>query len=270
MKKLLIPHPILLPEGPDYINGCKFDMTTGHAQHTMDGNIRIPITFALKSEFIHDLISKNKAKIIVLVKCSKTYKRMKIEINGMEHQLVLPLSDYLDKITLLPYITAAEAIESFKSSEHHDEFAEMHISVPAGAILARGSDSELTIDSLQTLNAAIQLMTNNELKGGEYRFDVTDNYIVIYMNDETRRKVDILRKSNKNRLYPSVYTAVLTYAMQNIKDNEDKKWAEALKKTLDENKIKIDDQLKENAYMYTQRLMEYPLKYVMEDDYTHD
>ena len=270
MKKLLIPHPILLPEGPDYINGCKFDMTTGDAQHTMDGNIRIPITFALKSEFIHDLISKNKAKIIVLVKCSKTYKRMKIEINGMEHQLTLPLSDYLDKITLLPYITATEAIESFKSAEHHDEFTGIHIGVPAGAILARGSDSELTIDSLQTLNAAMQLMTNNKLEDGEYRFDVTDNYIKIYMNDETRRKVEILRKSKKSRLYPSVYMAVLTYAMQNIEDNEDKKWAEALKKTLDENKIKIDDQLKENAYMHTQRLMEYPLKYMMEDSYTHD
>ena len=270
MKKVLLPHPVLLPTGTDYTNECKFDMETGKAQYTIDDNILIPLKLILKSPFINNLISKKKAKLTILVKCPKTHKRRNIDIDNMEEKLSLPLSDYVDKIILSPYITSTESIEPFKSSEHHDELSGMTIGVPAGAILARGSDAELTIDSLQTLSAAIQLLTDNKLKNEEYVFDVSDDYIKIYLNDKMRKNVEMVRKSQSSKLYPSLYLAVITYAIQNIEENSNRKWAEALTNTLSTHKIKLNDRLKEDAYKHAQLLLKYPLKHIMEAKYTDD
>ena len=269
MKKLLLPHPVLLPVGKDYEQKYGFEMSVGKAQHSLDGNILIPVEFNLQSAFIRNLWRNKKAKIIVLVKCSKMCRRASFEINNMSTKIVLPLYDYVDKITISPYITSTEKIKPFKSSEHHKEFAGMQISVPKGAILARGSDSVLTIDSLPTLNAAIRLMTENTLTDGEYRFDVTDDYIKIYMNKETRARIETLRGTSQGRLFPSVYMTVLTYAIQNIDDNAGRKWAESLKKTLEDNKIKTDD-LIHDAYKHAQRLLKYPLEHIMEDAAAND
>ena len=268
MKALLLPHPVLLPNGSDYKDGRKFDMTVGKPQHTMDGKILVSVHFVLESAFVKRLIAKNRAKIFVIVQCAKTYKRKTYTTEGMEMELHLPLVDYVDKITLSPHIASTEPIKPFRSTEHHGEFRGITIDVPAGAILARGSDTDLTIDSLQTLGAAIQLLTNNDLEKGEYRIDVSEDYVKIYMHEETRCYVEFLRKSNRSNLrmlYQSVYMVALTHAMQHIADDADRKWAEALKKTLDANNIKIDD-LKDNAYKYAQQLLKYPLKRDLERD----
>ena len=256
---MLLPHPVLLPDGRDYKNGRKFDMTVGKPQHTMDGFILVSVRFVLESAFMKRLLSKKRAKIFVIVQCSKTYKRETYTAERMELELRLPLVDYVDKITLSPHIVSTEPIKSFRSTEHHDEFSGVTIDIPTGAILARGSDTDLMIDSLQTLGAAIQLLTNNDLERGEYRIDVSEDYINIYMHEETRRYVEFLRKSKLYRLFPSVYMVALTHAMQNIESEDNRKWAESLKKTLDDNNIKIDD-LNDNAYKYSQQLLKYPLK----------
>ena len=148
MKVRLLPHPALLPDGMDYRDGCKFDMTVDKPRHTLDGHIRVSAHFILESGFMKRLISKKKAKICIIVQCSKTYKREIYAVDGMMKELRLPLTDYADKITLSPYIASTEEIKAFKSAEHHDEFRGITVDVPAGAILAYGSDTDLTIDSL--------------------------------------------------------------------------------------------------------------------------
>ena len=260
MKVRLIPHPVLLPEGSDYKDGCRFDMTVDKPRHTLDGCILISARFVLESAFMKRLISKKKAKICVIVQCSKTYKREVHAIEGMDWELRLPLADYADKITLSPHIASTEAIKQFRSTEQHDEFNGIAIDVPAGSILARGSDVDLTIDSLQTLTAAIRLLTGDGLERGEYRIDVGDDYINIYMDEETRQDVELLRKSNMRMLFQSVYMVALTHALQNIERDDNRKWAESLKKTLVANNITVDDELKMNAYKHAQKLLKYPLK----------
>ena len=267
MKPIFMPHPVLRPDGADYRQGLGFDMSlTDNPRYTLDGKILVPVRFNLESKFMRKLIHDKKALITVVVKCPRTYERMMVDVDGLESTLELPHGSYADKIWLSPHVSATEPIEHFKSKEHHAEFSGVEINLPAGAILARGSDAELTIDALQTLSAAIRLMTNNELEKGQYYVDVEDDHIEISMHDETRRGVESMRKTSRHLLYPSVYMTALTHAIQNVTTDGTRKWEEALRKTLVNIDICVDNEedLQCNAYIYAQKLLKYPVRFITE------
>lgn len=267
MKVILIPHPVLRPEGTDYRAGLRFDMSlAGKPSYTLDGEILVPVRFDLKSKFMQELIRDGRAGITVVVKCARTYERSMFKVDGTEVPLKLQLGQYADKIRLSSYVYAAESIKSFKSAEHHTEFSGMEIDLPVGAILARGSDQELMIDSLQTLSAAIRLMTNSDLEEGRYDIDIEGDYIEISMHEKTRRDVESMRKTNLRVLYQSVYMAALTRAIQNAAQVRGRKWEVALRKTLQKNGVPVDDEedLQDNAYTYAQILLKFPVKHIAE------
>ena len=103
------------------------------------------VKFELKSGFMRRLNKGRKGSVRNVVKCARTYMREAIPIAGNERELKLPLSEYADKIIITPYIASTKAIDKFRTKEHHKEFAGISLSLPAGAILARGFDSELTV-----------------------------------------------------------------------------------------------------------------------------
>ena len=267
MTAILMPHPVLRPDGTDYRAGLGFDMSlTADTQYTLDGQILVPVRFDLTSKFMRGLVRNKKARITVVVKCPRTYERSVHVIDGTETTLKLPHGLYADKIYLSPHISSTEEIRPFKSSEHHAEFSGMEINLPPGAILARGNDMVLTIDALQTLSAAILLIPNNDLEKGEFRVDVEEAHIKIFMHEETYRGVASLRKTDRRALYPSVYLAALTHAIQNVTPDRDRGWEVALRKTLEKGDIRIDDEedLRRNAYAYAQKLLKYPVNYLTE------
>lgn len=264
----LIPHPVLASNRSDYKKESSFSMTIDSSQRTIDGNIRVSMKFVLKSNFIYRLITSQQAEFCVVVKCSRTYKRDIYQTGDTDISWDLSLGDYADKIVMSPFIVSTQTLDSFKSEEHDEEFHEIPFSVPAGSILAIGAGYEFTVDSLQTLGAAIRLVTYNELEDGEYVIDVEDEYINIRMNADTHRKVDNIRKTNKNILYPTLYMSALTHAIMHVDEATDRKWAQVLDKTLDKRNINKDD-IKDAPYLIAQKLLINPLNHILtlEDQY---
>ena len=269
MKRLLLPHPVLMPGGNDYPNGL-FDMTISDMKRTVDEKIVMTVKFELKSRFMRRLINDGKAVFVIVVKCARTYMRKAIQIAGNEKELKLSLSEYADKIIITPYIASTKAIDKFRTKEHHKEFAGISLSLPAGAILARGSDSEMTVDSIRTLSAAIRLVTDNRLDGGEYKIDLNDNYINIKMHNDTRREVERLRSGKMRILYPSIYMSAITHAIHALADHSHRKWAMALAKTLKESGMGTGDDLKEEPYIHAQKLLKNPLTRILGDARNND
>ena len=267
MKTVIMPHPVLLPISTDYKEGSNFEIEIEkEPTHTLDGMIVMTVNFNLESKFIESLIKKDKAKLCMVVKCVKTNSRRMLEKDVGVNEIKLPLSEYFDSITLSSYVTTTAPINKFKSSEHHHEFSNVNVSVPTGAILARASDKILKIDSLQTIKAAIQFSTRNDLKDWEYRVDVSGDYIKIFMNTDTLREAKNVRHSNDKALFPSLYTVTLIQAIQTIEEYDTKEWAKALRKTLEGYGIKINDELKKDAYMHVQKLLKYPSMSVQESN----
>ena len=260
---LLFPHPVLLPNGNDYRDGCSFGMEIDNPQRTLDERIRVPIRLALESGFLRRLLAKKQAEFFVVIRCVRTYMREIHRTTDTKMLLDLQLADYADKITLTPFMASTVAIKSFSSREHDEEFCGIPISLPVGAILAMGTGRELTVDSLQTLSAAICLSTCNELDKGSYAIDVDDDRINILMHNETRHKVENLRKTDRQTLFPALYMSVLTHAIQNMDEVPTRKWAEALAKTLEKTTY-TEEEKKEKPYKIAQRLLNNPLRYVLE------
>ena len=258
-----------MPGGNDYPNGM-FDMTINDQKRTMDEKIVMTVKFELKSGFMRRLIKEKKAECVVVVKCARTYMREIKWIAGNEDELKLPLSEYADKIIITPYIASTKAVGKFRSKEHHGEFAGISLNLPAGAILARGSDSELTVDAIHTLSAAICLVTDNRLDRGEYKIDVSDDHINIKLHKDTRREVERLRNSKRGILYPSIYMSAVTHAIHALDDNSHRKWAVALARTLRESGIGTGVDLKEEPYIHAQRLLKNPLVRILGDARNND
>ena len=270
MKTMFMPHPILLPDGTDYKDGCKFDMIVESQQRTMDENILVEIKFILESKFMRRLLEKGNAKFCLVVGCTRTLMRAVYETADLKMILRLPLADYADKITMMPYIVSTVPIKSFKSKEHHEEFNDVPISIPEGAILARGSDGELAVDSLQTLTAAIRLTTDDRVEKYRYVIDIDDDHINIKMHPDTRTQVGLLRNSDPKIMFPTLYMAAVTHALQHMQENSHRKWAQALKKTLDDRKMEMDEDLPTKAYRYAQQLLQSPLRHILERKMTDD
>ena len=264
--KRLFPHPVLEPEAVDYKDGS-FDMMVekNKPQYTLDNYILVPVSFKLESSFIKKLLREKKAKIDVIIKCAKTYERQIMGCELTTSQLELSSWNYADKIKLQPRITATEDIKPFRSDEHHEEFADTEINVPAGAILALGSETELVLDSLRKLESMIRIVTSSKLEDWQYRIETADNYVQIYMNSKTHNAVGALRTDRK-LLYPSIFMTVLVHMLQTVDESSDKKWQIAVREALASRKIKIDDELREKAYIHAQNLLNSPVRYMVEDD----
>ena len=258
----LIPHPVLVSNGSDYKKESHFSMDIDNSQRTIDGNIRVSARFVLKSRFIRLLMTRKQAEFCAVIKCSRTYKRRVYQTTDTKLSLELPLANYADKIVVSPLIVSTKDIGSFKSEEHDEEFRGIPIRIPAGAILAIGAPHEFTVDSLQTLGAAIRLTTQSGLKNGEYVIDVMDDYINIQMNAETHRRVKNMREADRDILYPTLYTSALTHAIVNVAEATDRKWSQALAKTLDKHNIGQDER-KDAPYLAAQKLLGNPLNRIL-------
>lgn len=262
--RALIPHPVLFQNGNDYKDGRSFSMGVDDSQLTIDENIIVSASFDLKSDYIKRLVERGQAEFCVVIRCPRTYKRNIRKTTTPKIQLKLPLADYADKIEISPFVAAINPIYPFTSNEHNEEFQGITITVPAGAILAVGAGYEFTVDSLQTVSAAICLTTNPSHDDGQYVVDVEDEYINIEMNAATRKKVERRRKTDGGVLYPALYVPALIHAIINLEESSGRKWSKALNKTLEDKNISSDE-CKNTPYLVAQKLLDNPLNKILEE-----
>ena len=113
------------------------------------------------------------------------------------------------------------------------------------------------------------MTTRNDLDEGKYVIDIADEQINIQMHEKTRRSVEKLRSADKDILFPALYMSALTHAIQNMEENKDRKWAEALAKALKPHKPDKDD-LKEKPYKYAQLVLNNPLSCILKQEEQND
>ncbi len=261
----LIPHPVLSPDRQDYQKECIFDTSIdGNVQRTLDGCIKIEMTTDLKSRFLSQQITDGNAGFFIAVRCPSTYARQVFQIRESKTTITLTEADYAEKITLLPYIAAIRNIEAFSSAEHDREFKGIRCHLPAGAILAMGDTHELTLDSIQKIGSAIQIIPEKSVGEDQYRIDLSGDKIQIRMHKTTFNRVRARRNARDHVLFPSLYMSAITHAIQELGDNLDRKWAQALTDSL--KKRGYEPPYKESPYVIAQNLLENPLRHILKDD----
>lgn len=270
--RLLLPHPVIKPDGFDYNDGCIFD--TEMEASLISGSIHIKVSHNLTSSTLNDLITSKKAKFFVMINCTKTHQRVVKSYSETSISLDLPIADYADKINITPYVAAVEKISSFDSEEHDDEIRKSSpggMDLPAGAILAVGRSNEITLDSIKSIEAAIRIMPNPDVAEGTYAIDTHDEYVEIVVHPNTQKSLEIIHDKARDLLYPSVYLTAIEHALRAMEDSSGRKWVQGLEKTLERNNIRIDfENLRSESLKHAQTILNNPLERIMKWDMTEE
>ena len=259
-QKLLFLHPVLRPGGFDYDEKCSFEMTVEESKRTAEGVVRIRAALNLVSDTLNKLIKEKRCKFLVMVQCTRTYYRRTISSPMPNIVLEIPAGDIAGTLHLTPYVVASDNLDWLNSDEHADEIknTEIRNRIPIGSILAVGASYEVELDNIGTIQSAIKIQRNEFVDEGKYTVNTVEDFVVIELGPKTYVDVAQMRESLRELLYPSIYQAAIEYAIRKMGDDPDRKWAKALRKTLDDNKIN-DKEIVENPNHCAQIILDSPL-----------
>lgn len=266
--RLLMLHPVLRPGGGlDYNDTCDFELKigAGGSRRTAEGKVRVDASFTLVSQTLGRMIKEDKARYLVLATCTKTYYRRVFCPDTEKIRLDIPVGDLAGTLRLTPYVVASKELEWFVAPEHDPEIQELSGggNIPSGSILAVGAPYEIETERVGTIISAIQLVSNMNVKEGQYTIDDRGDFILVELNPKTYADVVRMRGTMGDLLYSSIYQAAVEYSLRKIADEPDSKWAKALQKTLADHNIANDD-IGEKANEYAQTIMGNPLGRLIE------
>ena len=263
-----MPYPLLAPWTDDYGDAA----FVGHVPHAMLNNgkeISLTIKYHLTSQSLRELISNGSARYISVIACPSTFSRMSTSLIGQEDDLhVLVSSNYSKELIFTPYVVSTDRIEGFTSNEHAEEIRYIKpqgFNIPPSSRLAIGASTSITLEAGGSPYSVIDLVNDSNADGGSFKVDLNDNRIKIYVAPEDKDRIEALRQqvasSMENAaLFPSIYLHAVVEALRNLSEYSDRQWTRTMRDALDRHDIGVDDEeLKDNALVYAQTLMEKPV-----------
>lgn len=264
-----LQYPLLAPWTDDY-GDKEFGAVVPRAVLNDGKEISLTIKYRLTSRYLLDLISAGKAQYLSLVSCSKTSMRVAYPSTQDEDVHVLDASDLSQSIELRPYIVSTENINGFKADEHTSEFGYFKpegFDIYPASILAIGDLSRVTLEDGDSPNSVIDLVSDPKVEDGEFKVDLTDYRIKVYVSPNDKNRIEAIRDRDKEitgvemaTLFPSIYLHAVTEALRNISEYPEARWVHTMRESLSKHNIKVDDEeLKNDALSHAQRLMERPV-----------
>lgn len=259
---LLMPHPVLRPGISDYA-GASFEMET--EARRIQGYVVIDAALDLQCATLERLVSGNTAKFHVMARCANTYHRYAADSQEPQIRIKMSSGDLSGRLVLTPYVIASEPIAEFTSEEHVPEVQSVGgVDIPKGSILAVGASHEVQLDTVGSIKSCIRVVSNSQVPKGMYTVEAESEFITIAVAPQMHEDVKRVRAHANAVFYPSIYQAAIEYALREMEDHPDSRWAQALRKTLAEHNIEIDESLAKNANLHAQTLLEKPLDRMVE------
>ena len=262
-EQLLMPHPVLRPGGSDYGDEDSFSMTVRRAQRS-DKDVVVDASFNLSCRALDNVIKSGAAKFFVLAKCPATYYRVSESYDTPEIEFRARFEDLRNALLLTPYVIASKDIPWFATGDNADLGDVRGDPIPSSSILAVGETSEITLGRISTLQSSIKIVPNPAIEEGIYLVNSRNEFVVIEMGPKTFQSVSGVRQHARDLLYPSIYQAAVEFAIREMGEHTHSMWAQALRKTLADHKIEIDDDLAKQAHKYAQTLLDKPLAKMIE------
>lgn len=253
-----MPHPVLRRGCTDYRQGCSFAMSIDPKR--VGGSVVVQASFELASTTLDRMVGSGGAAFLVVAKCAKTCYRSSAAFDGREAVLKLDSGELADTLKLTPYVVSREPMPWFESDEHDEEVRGVSGGeIPAGSILAVGASHSVVLDEIKSVSAAIKMVSNDDVAEGSYALDIDGDFVVIAMHSETHQAVSAIRDGEPDLLYPSLYQSAIEYAIREMGEYPDSKWARSLRRALQESGVADDDDLDKKAHIHAQAVLKAPL-----------
>ena len=271
-----IPHPVLSPVGQDYQDECSFRANVRNIRRSEDdGKIIIAIEYKLNEPTLRGMIQNGEAQYITLTKCPGTRVREAHQSQEEIQEIVLEATKYEGEIRIESLVTATRDIPGFHSPQWTPELLEFipqGTDIPAAAILAFANPTISNADDAKQLESCVVIIPSEHTPQGEFDLSLEDQLIAISVNPEDMPSLGRMRGDERGqaKLWPSMYLAAIERAIREHRDeeHEEKQWVKTISDKLRENEMEAGDPdiLKARSLSMAQKLMEQPLRRIIEDE----
>lgn len=238
-------HPVLTPEGKDYVDDSEFSVSLSSSiRSTSQGDeVIIACEWFLNNKKIKELIKSEEAKVILTAYCPDTMKRFTWELGENRIELKLPLGSVIGLLSLQVAVVASRAIGFFVPSGSNTEFGKSEFSLKEGAPLAISAEKNLYVMTKQKkLLKMIRVQKSESLHRDVYEFIFSSNAITILMGAQIFKYWNLLSldAAQKPHLFPSIYKDALVEALRTAVEDENIReypWVQQLLKLVDDRSL---------------------------------
>ena len=280
--KRLFPYPILNNDKlyshyKDSTFELQYDEMVTDENYTLQ-NIHCNIT----SEYLKQLVSEDKASVIVIVECAGTMFRKYYDIGLNPTIIIIPIADLNGKITVSAYVVAKQDINNFSSDEFLDDYEGYEFAIEKNDILAvdAGFVNKVDFDEENDnkKSSIFLVIKDKTIKDETMKVDFDSSKINIYLPEEQWNTYDKTKRIGKfQSLYFSILAVpALVYSIQELRktgallDNlrMDYKWFNAFLvsyKELNEEELTDEDFITMDVNIEAQKLLNKPITKSLDD-----
>ncbi|MCY3567323.1 MAG: hypothetical protein OXH38_01750 [Chloroflexi bacterium] len=167
------PWPVLRPYSHDYPRSefqsfVDLDKLEGSTQ------LRIRAEFYLGDRNLRQLIEKDRARFALLVSCSTTHSRRYLESGSSPIEWYSENGWLTGRVEITPFIVAHRQIDSFRTSNWHEDYADRSFSIEAGCVLAVDKPSVHWIEPANEtpISSIFQIAQDQSVERGTWKCDL--------------------------------------------------------------------------------------------------
>ena len=230
------PYPVL-GRLDDFIGSAFQSIIDFNIEQSSDSDIVvIRYAFALSNDELSDLVQSGHASFALDVKCTDTLYREVITCESQSGEIKFEDGELYGKVVFEPVIYIKKQVQNFTALDLNDEFKGANYKLAPGDIVAI-DDPQVRFIEFNKLKfeSLVRVQTSSDIPVDTYRFDLSDDILIIMMGKDFRRLWDYGREEKDKAPYltMSVYKDCIHAALDFIVNNQDEsdniKWARALK-----------------------------------------
>jgi hypothetical protein len=230
------PYPVL-GRLDDFIGSAFQSIIDFNIEQSSDTDIVvIRYAFALSNDELSDLVQSGHASFALDVKCTDTLYREVITCKSQSGEIRFEEGELYGKVVFEPVIYIKKQVQNFTALDLNDEFKGENYKLSPGDIVAI-DDPQVRFIEFNKLKfeSLVRVQTSSDIPVDTYRFDLSDDILIIMMGKDFRRLWDYSREEKDKAPYltMSVYKdcilAALDFIIKNQDESDNIKWARALK-----------------------------------------
>lgn len=190
----------------------------------------------LNNPDIERLIEEEKASYLCEVKCSATFLRQCVATRSSSFFLELPRKTVNKRVEISLWVVADEHIPEYRNALAHEDYKDLEpFDIAKGAPLAFLKsyhwDADLCYEDLTSLRSILRIEKSPDA-GAEFpSVDADGDYVTLFLPaGQYERFLDVSGSETVNSiLHASILLFALQSALARYSENEDRRWARALK-----------------------------------------
>lgn len=181
------------------------------------------ISYICDNNFINQLISGNKAKVVCLIECSETMYRKTFELFIHEQDIIIPLTEINGKITVSTFAIAMEDIPDYICEDFLDDYDGISFHIEKNSIIAvdDGIVDKIQFEGFEDekKSSIFLVIKDVTIKDGIMQVEYNQNKIIISLPEDQWNKYDKTKsmKGFRNLYFSIIAIPALSQALYALK-----------------------------------------------------